>query len=162
MVAIIGMRNPIHARQIRKNLSLNNEIQRVTLIEAAAATSHGTASLENRGASSRITAQADNEETIPVGLVDFFDTCGDKPIDILKMDIEGSEYEILADNRLEGLSVKAIILEWHQHGFPVDAPSWCKKRLTKLGYAVHEIFAEPEHGMLWAVKGGISPSLAGD
>ena len=56
--------------------------------------------------------------------------------DVLKMDIEGSEYPILMDPRFEALAArtKRILVEWHTCGEQGEA--FCRDRLTNLGFIV--------------------------
>lgn len=45
------------------------------------------------------------------------DTWGDVPVDVLKLDCEGSEYEILSDPNFQPVP-KQISIEFHEHCFP--------------------------------------------
>jgi FkbM family methyltransferase len=64
------------------------------------------------GAKSHLTAAGAEEETITVPAIDFFDQLGDG-VDLVKMDIEGGEWQILSDPRLATAPIKVIRLEWH-------------------------------------------------
>jgi len=66
----------------------------------------------SHGAKSHLAPIAADERTIVVPAVDFFDQIGDG-VDLVKMDIEGGEWEVLADPRLADADVKVIRLEWH-------------------------------------------------
>lgn len=82
-----------------------------------------------------------------VDLVDLFDEYMDATIDILKMDIEGSELAILNDDRFVTWSkrIKVIALEWHNHG-PIenlDAKQWYLNRLEHCGF---KVYSGNEHG----------------
>jgi FkbM family methyltransferase len=75
-----------------------------------------------------------------VTIVDLMEEYDNHDIDILKMDIEGSEFAIIGDYRFPdwSLRVKCIALEWHNHGL-IDGMSpeeWCAKRLEDCGYTV--------------------------
>lgn len=56
---------------------------------------------------------AAGEATVPVPVVDWFAEVGTDPIDVLKMDIEGSEREIILDPRFRHLPVGSAMIEWH-------------------------------------------------
>ena len=73
-------------------------------------------------------------------------------IDILKIDIEGGEYELLGDPRFASLDVKAIVLEWHACSEILDGEKWCRDRLKELGYRLYPIFQRESYGMFWAYK----------
>jgi FkbM family methyltransferase len=70
---------------------------------------------------------------------------GHKRIDLLKMDIEGAEYEVL-DNLLES-DVKPIqlLVEFH-HRFPGIGPERTKEMIRKLRHAGYRLFAIAETG----------------
>ena len=82
------------------------------VIEAAAATANGRVGFAaGRYAESRIDPDGSD-----VAAIDAFDLLAD--CDLAKIDIEGGEWPLLADERLAGLEC-AVILEWH----PYDCPS---------------------------------------
>jgi hypothetical protein len=85
-------------------------------------------------------------------VVDIFPVLSGRRIDLLKIDIEGSEYQILSDSRFGSLDVRAIVMEWHARaGYGYD---WVHKKLSELGFRVEDLFAEPSHGMIWALREG--------
>jgi len=75
-----------------------------------------------------------------------------KDVDLLKVDIEGAEWAILADKRLKKLPVKVIALEYHPERCPTDDPrALVHERLQAAGYetADADFDATDEHGMVW-------------
>lgn len=74
--------------------------------------------------------------------------------DLLKIDIEGSEWAILADRRFAELDAPVAVLEYHPHLAPEpDAHAAAVTLLERGGYETSLIFHAPEgHGMLWAWK----------
>lgn len=74
--------------------------------------------------------------------------------DLIKIDIEGSEWPILTDMRFEELGALGLALEYHPQQCPfADPRSGAVGRFRDLGYEVEEIevpFAPPGVGMLWA------------
>ena len=74
-------------------------------------------------------------------------------VDLLKLDIEGSEWEILGDARFRRPAARAVALEYHAHRCPAEDPaSYAHGLLRRAGYrtADHEFHSLPGHGMIWA------------
>ena len=91
--------------------------------------------------------------------VDFFASLGAGPIDLLKMDIEGGEYELLEDPRFAALPVSRLVLEWHKTIDHPDGKAWCERRLTSLGYTVVQGKWSSEHnGLLWGFRNAHLPA----
>src|SRR5580693_2719210 len=65
-------------------------------------------------------AEAGEQDTIEVPCVDAFRLA--QSADLVKIDIEGSEWEILADPRLASLSAQAVVMEWHDKQCPHPDP----------------------------------------
>jgi len=87
---------------------------------------------------------------VEVAVADLFALEGHR--DLVKMDIEGGEWAVLADPRMAELDADAIVLEWHDQGCPVPDPRDHVIRLLRdAGWRdLHETI-EPSHcGMLWA------------
>ncbi|MCU0945973.1 MAG: FkbM family methyltransferase, partial [Rubritepida sp.] len=105
--------HPAHAAQARRNLALNAGGGRATLVEAGAGASARTLLLSDQGSSSRVLGEGEGEG-LSVRLVDLFPMLGGRRVDLLKLDCEGGEYELLADDRFAELDVRAIVMEWHQ------------------------------------------------
>jgi hypothetical protein len=100
-------------------------------------------------AGSGSTMALDDSGTIETEIVDVFPILEGKEIDVLKIDIEGGEYEILGDPRFERLKFGAIVMEWHSRGGGAADKLWCQERLQKLGYQIKEMFNEPTYGMFY-------------
>jgi FkbM family methyltransferase len=96
-------------------------------------------------------------DTISVPVVDLFEA--DHDVELLKIDIEGAEWDILTDPRLGELKARAIVLEWHSMGCPEPDPHEAAVRLlTAAGYNAHEDGDTPgTTGMLWAWRPGAEP-----
>jgi FkbM family methyltransferase len=124
---------------LRENLRRNGLKGRVVVHPAAAGVREGRMFLSDQGMSSRVSS-AGRPGDLSVPVVDFFEEVGDGPIDLLKIDIEGSEYALLADARFAQLSVHTLVLEWHPTpDFPGDSGgAWCRERLAAAGYVVEE------------------------
>jgi FkbM family methyltransferase len=113
----------------------NGYTSRVKLVAAAAGVREGVANLTDEDDGSAI-VQDMAAGSIGVRVVDVFQAVPDAPIDLLKIDIEGSEYAILADPRFEALArrTNCVFLEWHARGEWGEA--LCRDRLASLGFAV--------------------------
>jgi len=133
--ARIIVMEPDHQRanQIRKHVRANQLERRVSVIEAAAAARNGKARLSTGGSSARIGAEGEE-----VRLVDVFAMLGSDQVDVLKMDIEGGEYEILSDPRFETLTPPIVAMEWHSTPAHADGHQWCLQRLRNLGYHISD------------------------
>jgi hypothetical protein len=143
----------VHVAMVNRHLELNDESQHVKLYCAAAGTSDGTAYLSDEGMSSTILSN-NGANRLPVPIKDFFNIVGAAPIDLLKMDIEGGEYQILTDPRFASLSIGVIALEWHNTPAYPDGAGSCRGLLTSLGYDVVDgAYSGDENGMLWAYSG---------
>ena len=68
--------------------------------------------------------------------------------DLVKLDVEGSEWPLLRDARLAALDARALILEWHGGaGAGEDA----KRALEAAGFEVQlDELLVPGSGLLWA------------
>ena len=73
--------------------------------------------------------------------------------DLVKMDIEGSEWRILADERFARLRVPVYVFEYHPLGCPDDDPRATAERLFQAAGYRTRFIADQGHGigMFWAV-----------
>ena len=150
--------HPGHAAQCKANLERNGFMSRATLHDVAAGTANARAWISNAGTSSQVgTVPGDGYET---EVIDFFALLGGRRIDILKIDIEGGEYELLEDPRFGELDIGAIILEWHEREDRPEGHAWCRERLRELGYQLYPMFEQKTYGMMWAYQKRVSAGLA--
>jgi FkbM family methyltransferase len=106
----------------------------------------------SHGAKSHLAPSSDDGQTIVVPAVDFFDQIGDG-VDLVKMDIEGGEWEILADARLADAAVKVIRLEWHTLLCPEQDARAAAIDLLYRGGFPQVVDGDRQHarnGVLWA------------
>jgi FkbM family methyltransferase len=139
--------HPGHAAQLRRHLDLNDAAGRVILHEAAAGSSERDLVLTDLGSSSTV---LESGEGLPVRVVDVFPLLVNRRIDLMKVDIEGGEYEILEDPRFVTLDVRALIMEWHKR--EQRGRRDVLDRLAALGFRTQEFGDEGTHGMLWATR----------
>jgi FkbM family methyltransferase len=130
--------HPLHCDLLERHLKQNHYQDRVKLVRAGGAPFSSTATLTDDEVGSSIVRQIGSKPSIQVELVDFFETVGPGPIDILKMDIEGSEYAIMQDDRFGELAarVRHLIMEWHVYEPSHLGSEWCRERLKGLGFQV--------------------------
>jgi FkbM family methyltransferase len=141
--------HPAHAVQVEKNLTLDGSRDRVELHRKAAGAKTRTMMLTDAKSSSTLTTDA-SKKTMPVEVMDIFPLLEGKHIDVLKMDIEGGEYEIMADDRFAMLDIGTVVMEWHSRGGGAEDRRWCEERLRSLGFTIEEIFTRSGYGMFWA------------
>jgi FkbM family methyltransferase len=139
-----------HASHAAANWRLNGVADRVTLHRAAAGASARTAILTDRGSGSTV---AESGEGLKVEILDVFPILRGRALDLVKIDIEGGEYELLDDDRFGELDIGAIVMEWHEHGSGRGLV-WCLNRLEQLGFSPEPFAAQGSHGMIWAPRRG--------
>jgi FkbM family methyltransferase len=116
------------------------------IVEAAATTQNGTVSFV-RDIFTRSHIGPGGET---VSAVDTFERAAGA--ELLKIDIEGGEWPILADPRLAQLGARAIVLEYHPEECPEASPRATAERLLQAaGYAT-ELTGEIDEarGFIWA------------
>jgi FkbM family methyltransferase len=98
---------------------------------------------------------------VEVSVADLFALEGHR--DLVKMDIEGGEWAVLADPRMAELDADAIVLEWHDQGCPAPNPrEHVIRLLTQAGWGELYETIEPSHcGMLWARRSGAPAFTSG-
>ena len=148
--------HPLHAAQCRINLGRNQLEHRVTLHPVAAGVARHRTWISDEASSSRLTNDPGGGYEVEVA--DIFELLGDRRIDIMKIDIGGSEYEILEDPRFSALDVKTLVLEWHERDDRPSGQAWCNERLSELGFRIYPVFDMKSYGMMWAYRTASSPS----
>jgi len=142
--------DPANAEILARCIASNGLQAKWRLIRACAGTRPGSVTLEaGRFADSRIVETSEGN-VIEVPQVDVFDLVHD--VDLLKMDIEGSEWAILADDRFRHLDARVTILEWHDYRGPRAPREVAIRSLVEAGYVVmpsvpSDVFP---HGTVWA------------
>jgi FkbM family methyltransferase len=124
---------------------------RWSLVEACAGPDAGTVSfLPGQETGSRVLEHA-GAGSVELPMQDVMPLLGEA--DLVKMDIEGGEWPILADDRFS--AVKAAVIEYHPHGCPGPDPRRTAHELLEAhGFDVAELFyvADSRVGMVWATR----------
>lgn len=143
--------DPGNAAVHRRTIAANGDEKSWRLVEAFAAPAPGQVPF---AAGSHATSHASrDDDAIAVEAVDVFDYMDG--IDLLKIDIEGTEWPLLADPRFAETPARAIVLEYHSDGCPYpDAASAAADALEAAGY---ESVPGPTKqaygaGVLWGVR----------
>ncbi|HVS39046.1 MAG TPA: FkbM family methyltransferase [Gemmataceae bacterium] len=85
--------------------------------------------------------------TAPVRrLATLWDQLGRRPIDVLKMDIEGGEYEVIDDLLASGVPVRQLLVEFHHH-FPSIGLAKTLRAVRALEAAGFHIFHISQRGL---------------
>jgi FkbM family methyltransferase len=153
--------DPANLAILKQNIDRNGYESRWTVVEACAGPASGeTPFVGGQAALSRMPLPGDptgDAPTMTVPIVDVFPYIAG--VDVLKIDIEGSEWALLGDPRFAEARPPAVLLEWHSYDCPEDNPRRAAAaRFEALGYTVlHEKPApvpdtEPLYGAgtLWA------------
>jgi FkbM family methyltransferase len=142
--------DPGNARIHALTVEANSSQVRWELFPAAAGIADGEVRfVTGRGAHSRLADQDDADAaTVPVR--DVLARGGD--VDLLKVDIEGAEWPLIADPRFVEIPARVIALEYHLERCPSDDPlAAATSALERAGYEVApaNITAPRGHGMVW-------------
>jgi FkbM family methyltransferase len=85
--------------------------------------------------------------------VDWHAILGQRTVGILKMDIKGSEYAILADPRFAAIPIRYLVMKWHHTAnAPAEPEAWCCDQLNKAGFTVTVQSRNERGGLLWGRK----------
>jgi FkbM family methyltransferase len=141
--------DPANVAVHRHTIEVNRLADRWTLIEAAAGAREGTLRFLAGQASLSRAVDDSHPSAIDVPVRDVMERLAGA--DLVKIDIEGGEWEILADPRFAGAPPRAVVLEYHPHLCPgADARRTATELLGAAGLTVAELKRLPGgHGMLW-------------
>lgn len=129
--------DPSNAALLEECIRRNGSERQWHLVRACASTEDGSAWFASGlGEWSHVSPEPESG-TIEVPVVDLFRHLDG--VDLLKMDIEGGEWRILADQRLAIHRPKVVVLEYHPRFCPDPDPKRAAEtRLTELGYLIEE------------------------
>jgi FkbM family methyltransferase len=163
---------PLLKRCVREN-GLEH---RWRVIEAAAGTADGTTEFQSSFHLSRIAPPADDglpdiqrgigstfpflRDTAMMGAEQQTVACRDvfpfiAAADLVKIDIEGGEWPILADRRFASTNCTALVLEYHpSYGPGATGGHTVHAALSAAGYQSADAARAPDAGLVWAWKDG--------
>ncbi|MGI8728499.1 MAG: FkbM family methyltransferase [Solirubrobacteraceae bacterium] len=145
--------DPENARVLDLTRAANSRETDWELVRACAGARSRTVSfLGGLHMESRVAGERETGARVP--MVDVFAHL--RGIDWLKIDVEGGEWEILADPRFAALQIPVIALEYHPYGCPASDPTAEVTRLLAgAGYRI-EPYVERSDGLgeLWALRVG--------
>jgi FkbM family methyltransferase len=139
--------DPDNARVLRLCAATNDIGGRWQVIEGAASNRDGERRFQaGRFALSRL---SDGDEGDLVRSIDVFPQLAQA--DLVKIDIEGGEWDLFADSRLAEVSA-ALVVEYHPYLCPEDDPHGTAERLlAEAGYTTRPAARRDDgHGILWA------------
>lgn len=139
---------------------MNEGSAAVEVIEACAGVQAGTVRfVPGLDGWSHVEDGEPDETAIEVACVDVFPLA--ETADLVKLDIEGSEWKILDDDRLRTRAPPILVLEWHDMLCPYEDPGRAARRaLERAGFeVVAEHTRPPQTGTLWAVRPQTRPPV---
>ena len=149
--------DPENLEVLRQNVAANDGDRQIEVLDVAVSTRPGVVRFDAGRAHASQVVDDGGDDTgrgvISVKAADFFSIAAG--CDLVKLDVEGSEWPLLRDTRLASLDARALILEWHGGaGAGEDA----KRLLEAAGFDVQldELFV-PGSGLLWAWRPRRSP-----
>jgi len=159
--------SPGTAALLRRTIAANGLGAQCEVCEVAAGAAPGSAQIEGYSLLSHLVRQGEETEMTDVfpflhkfqddtggpravEVVDVFPVLGEA--DLVKIDIEGAEWDILSDPRLAELPIAAMVLEYHPQGSPTDdAFADVRSLLGAAGFEVGEPFDVHDGvGVVWA------------
>jgi FkbM family methyltransferase len=126
---------PEHVTLLRRAITANDLNDRVNLYPVAVGTCNQEAFISTEGLRSQLMSE-NGPARVRTQVVDFFERAGAEVIDILKLDCEGSEYDLLMDGRFAQLKVRKLLLEWHANKNRPHADLEIIARLHELGWQI--------------------------
>jgi FkbM family methyltransferase len=148
---------PRNARQLRETLDMAQRPgERFDVVEAAAGVSDGSVRFGGGDTTTgRVVDEGEGDAGgVEVAVKDFFGLATED-VDLVKIDIEGAEWPIVADPRFRELRATAVMLEHHPHAAPGEPARAAEAALDAAGYAWERTSLDdggPGTGTLWAVK----------
>jgi FkbM family methyltransferase len=140
-----------NARILRRMVAANTAKNRIRVHEACAGVSTGVVRfIAGDFIHSRV-VETEDINAIELPQEDVMPTL--EHADVIKIDIEGSEWPILADDRWPRTKALAVAMEWHVTDTVSDGEARATAALERAGLnVVHRYSEEPSCGILWAVR----------
>jgi len=144
--------NPESHALLRSHVELNTLTDRVELHQLAVGAEEGVVALTvNRGSMAAITQRTDSS-TVSVRCVRLDDVWGDRPLDVLKIDVEGYEEQVLRGaTRLLSRQERPRVIFIEVHPYAWEASGTSSESLLLLlvdhGYRVTLLDGRPVSGI---------------
>lgn len=150
--------DPQNLEALRCAVSANRAGDRWRVVDACAAAADGTLSFAAYRSSGSHVVDGDAPGALQLVARDVFPEL--HRADLVKIDIEGSEWPILTDDRFPELAAPVLVLEYHPEQCPTATPRATAEQLLRdAGYDTFDIWHDPAGvGMLWAVKRAPAPA----
>jgi FkbM family methyltransferase len=154
--------SPTSAAVLRRNVERNGFGDRVTVVQEALAASIGTAELDDNqggsGQNSLVSVRGNRvTTTVPTTTFDAAVAAAAGPVNIVKIDCEGGEYDLVEASSPESwASVERLVIEYHQ----VTGRSWGELRTWFEGVGLSVQREEPlgpELGVAWMSRKALAP-----
>jgi FkbM family methyltransferase len=155
--------------RLREHVRRNYLTSRIHTFNVALGSSGGTVSMVSSGRPSQsfhVVQSGEKPRATPVRvqavrLADFLERIPSKAIDLLKMDIEGSEYDVLLSCTAADLArIRRIDLEYHT---PPSAPGLSRERLldhlASCGFGQIDRVGTADYGKLYMTRTSIRPHV---
>jgi len=144
--------DPENAAKHRNQIELNGLGDSWELVQAAATCADGPVVFTVGRATTGRIGEPGEPGAVEVAGIDSFSLLDG--IDLLKIDVEGAEWPMLADPRWAELEVPVVMLEYHPHGAPSENPEADARRaLADAGYETWPMHGAPDRtGIVWGLK----------
>lgn len=141
--------DPENATKHRRQIELNGLGSSWELLQAAATGSDGPVVFTTGRATTGRIGEPDEPGAAQVAGRDVFALMQD--VDLLKIDIEGAEWQLLEDERFQTLDVPVVMLEYHPHGAPSENPEAdAGEALAGIGMQTISMHGAPDKtGIVW-------------
>jgi FkbM family methyltransferase len=144
--------DPANAAVHRLAIQANDAAERWRLVEAFAATTAGTVRFA-AGQHATSHAASEQDAALDVPSIDVFTELG--RAGLLKIDVEGAEWELLADPRFATAAPPVVVLEYHREGASgPDPEAEAEAALGAAGLEVVHAGRKPQFGagLVWAFR----------
>jgi FkbM family methyltransferase len=146
--------DPENAAKHRRQIELNHLADSWELVQAAATLADGPVVFTVGRATTGRIGELGEPGTVEVAGRDSFSLLDG--VDLLKIDIEGAEWPMLADPRLAEMKVPVVMLEYHPRGAPsADPEDAARAALAGAGFETWPMHGAPDGtGIVWGWREG--------
>jgi FkbM family methyltransferase len=143
--------DPENVARHRRQIELNNLHKKWQVVRTAATVADGPVQFTVGAGANGHTAGPGEPGAVRVPGVDVFTLLNG--VDVLKLDIEGGEWEILADPRFRSIKVPVVMIEFHPDGAPSEPRLDAQRALVHAGFTTTLASdGPPGFGIWWGHK----------